>query len=55
MSAESATFELWDLDSRNVLGVYPSSNAALALVRETVDECGAGSVARWELLRVPDG
>ena len=43
--APAYIYELWDGETRNLLGTYPSEEAALAVVRNTVRKHGPGAVA----------
>lgn len=45
----SDLFELWDFESRNLLGAYESEEQALAVVRVMVDEYGMDGVRLWGL------
>ena len=38
-------YELWDGDTRNLLGTYPSEEAALAVIRSLLQKHGPGAVA----------
>ena len=49
------TFELWDTESGNLLGSYPSMDAALAFVRSVIGQDGSAAVAQWELFAMEDG
>jgi hypothetical protein len=42
-------YELWDFESRNLLGAYATEDEALAIVRATIDEYGMENVRRWGL------
>ena len=42
-------YELWDFESRNLLGAYETEDEALAIVRVMLDEYGAGAVRLWGL------
>ena len=43
------TFELWDTRSRNAIGGFDSEAAALAVVREAIEDHGRGAVSHWLL------
>lgn len=38
-------YELWDSETRNLLGTYPSEEAALAVIRSLLQKHGPGAVA----------
>lgn len=42
-------YELWDFESRNLLGAYDNEMEALAVVRDTLDQYGPEAVCRWGL------
>lgn len=43
-------YELWDTESRNVIGEFDTREAAYAAIREAVAQGGAEAVAQWSLL-----
>lgn len=47
-------YELWDTESRNVIGEFDSEAEALAAVREAVEENGDESAALFTLIAVHD-
>lgn len=44
------TYELWDHDSRNLIGVYATEAAALRVVREVIRDHGRSSNAVTTLM-----
>ncbi len=46
------TYQLWDMDSGNMLVAYHSEGEALAFVRDVTAEYGDEVVAEWDLLAV---
>ena len=38
-------YELWDNETRNLLGTYPSEETALAVIRSLLQKHGPGAVA----------
>ena len=48
------TYELWDTESRNVIGEFNSEADALAAVLEAVESNGEGSVALFTLVGAYD-
>lgn len=44
-------YELWDLDTGNLAGDYPTEAAALAAVSRAVHEQGPAALAGYALLR----
>jgi len=45
------TFQLWETESANLVGSYPSEDAALATVRQAIETHGREVVATLLLLR----
>ncbi len=45
------TFQLWETESANLVGSYPTEDAALAIVRQTVESHGREIVDSLLLLR----
>jgi hypothetical protein len=45
------TFQLWEADSANLVGSYPTREAALAIVRDAVQTHGRDAVASLVLVR----
>ncbi len=41
------TYELWDFESRNLLGVYDAEQEVLDVVRAMLREYGPDAVRRW--------
>lgn len=50
----ASTFELWDIDSANVLADYQTEVAALTYVRSVIARHGRRAVTAWELIRVTE-
>lgn len=49
-------FELWDIESANLIGRYDSEARALAVVRGSLSRDRNDAVRAWELIRdVPEG
>ncbi|MCC7370689.1 MAG: hypothetical protein IT306_19875 [Chloroflexi bacterium] len=48
-------FQLWDMESANLLGSYTTEDAALHIVRQAIDRHGAEVVATLLLLREDAG
>jgi hypothetical protein len=48
-------FELWELETGNLIADYPSVEAALEFVRAAVREHDPRYVLSWELARVTEG
>ena len=49
-------FELWDIDTENIIGRYESEAEALEVVRRSIERYGTGYVDAWELIQeVPRG
>ena len=48
------TYELWDTESRNIIGEFESKSAALSAVLEAVELNGEPSVAAFTLLQALD-
>lgn len=48
------TFELWDMETGNLVSDYLTEGAALAFVREIINASGANAVMTWELARGAD-
>lgn len=48
-------YQLWDMESANLLGSYPSEDAALHIVRQAIVRHGAESVSMLLLLREDAG
>lgn len=46
------TYEIWDLDTGNATGVYPSLLAALQVVRDAVERDGQATLEGLALLEV---
>jgi hypothetical protein len=44
-------FQLWEADSANLVGSYPTREAALAIVRDAVQKHGREGVASLVLVR----
>ena len=42
-------YELWDFETRNLLGAYDNENEALSVVRAMIDEHGPDAVCQWGL------
>lgn len=40
-------WEVWDRESRNVLGDFPTREEALAFVAEEIEEAGVDAVTHW--------
>ena len=51
MQRASATFALWDLDTGNLVGVYDSEPAALAVVRAAITAHGTACIDPLALVR----
>lgn len=47
------TYEIWDIDTVNVIGDYSTQAAACAYVRRILFQYGRDAVDTWELVRVP--
>jgi hypothetical protein len=47
----SDNFEVWDLTSRNILGVYPSEDTALKAIRTALQEHGPSYAEDLALIR----
>jgi hypothetical protein len=45
------TFQLWDIESANLLGSYETEAAALEIVRKTIDNHGREAIDGLMLLR----
>ena len=45
-------YELWDVRSANLMGVFTSEDAALAFVREIVAEHGPKVITTWALAHI---
>lgn len=45
------TYELWDIESRSIVGAFDNEDAALAVVRQAVDEHGAGTAETLALVQ----
>jgi len=45
------TFQLWEAESANLVGSYPTREAALVIVREAVQTHGRDAVASLVLVR----
>ena len=48
------TFQLWDIESANLIGSYADQESALAIVRHALDLHGAETVSGLSLLRQDD-
>jgi hypothetical protein len=48
------TFELWDMETGNLVSDYLTEGAALAFVREIIEASGPGAVMTWQLARGVD-
>lgn len=48
-------YEVWDLESGNVLSAFPNEHEALALIRVNVREYGQQAVQHWMLVRERHG
>lgn len=44
-------FQLWEMESANLVGSYPTEDAALAVVRAAIEKHGRESMAAVVLLR----
>jgi hypothetical protein len=51
LDASRTRYEVWDIESANLLAVYPTEEAALAFVRQVIAADGPAMVATWELAR----
>jgi hypothetical protein len=51
----TVTFEIWDVDTANVISDHPTEVAALAYVRSVISRHGRGAVTTWELARIAGG
>jgi hypothetical protein len=54
-SARRPTYALWDLETGNLVGAYDTEDAALAVVRRSIAQCGRGSVVALALARESPG
>ena len=48
---DGISYELWDIESANLLAAYPTEEAALAFVRQVIAADGPAMVVTWELAR----
>jgi hypothetical protein len=51
---EDESFELWDIETRNVVGAYATEAEALAAVRSALNGHGRTYVASWALIHDTD-
>ncbi|MDP9371858.1 MAG: hypothetical protein M3Q65_05275, partial [Chloroflexota bacterium] len=51
----ATTYELWDLDTRNLLAVFDNEEAALAAIRADLHTHGRAAVENLLLGRVEEG
>lgn len=51
----SVIFQLWDLESANLIADHNTEDAALACVREVIRSDGRAYVDNWDLARAPVG
>jgi hypothetical protein len=47
-------YELWDVESANLMGAYSTESEALADLRAIIDTYGRPWVREWELVRTSD-